>query len=54
MDQSELGVSETPAGLSVAEERAAMGLMETEGEARELAQSFHLDNEEMWGQKIGS
>ncbi len=54
MDQSESWVSETLAGSSAEEERATMGLMEAEREARELAQSFHLDNEETWGQKIGS
>jgi hypothetical protein len=54
MDQSESWVSETLAGLTAEEERAAMGLMEAEREAQELAQSFHLDNEETKGQKIGS
>ena len=47
MDQSESWVSETPAGLTAEEERA-------EREAQELAQSFHLDDEETKGQKIGS
>ena len=46
-------MSETLVGSSAEEERAVMGLMEVEREARKLVQFFH-DNEETWGQKIGS
>ena len=46
-------MSETLVGSSAEEERAVMGLMEAEREARKLVQFFH-DNEETWGQKIGS